>query len=113
MSMPFAISYFCCLMTVGNTAPSEGGLNTTMVIGTGPAARALPPVVTNAARTATVAIANFFMSPSRPPCALFVKPHRRYKPALRYKSALQVLGMVLDKGAPFKPQTIESRPIGG
>src|SRR5580704_11560064 len=31
MSMPLAISYFCCLMMAGNTAPSEGGVNTTIV----------------------------------------------------------------------------------
>src|SRR5215831_13531640 len=31
MSMPLAMSYFCCLMMAGNTAPSEGGVNTTIV----------------------------------------------------------------------------------
>src|SRR5215470_16697794 len=31
MSMPLAMSYFCCLIMVGNTEPSEGGVNTTIV----------------------------------------------------------------------------------
>src|SRR5580704_12352024 len=31
MSMPLAISYLCCLIMAGNTAPNEGGVNTTIV----------------------------------------------------------------------------------
>ena len=89
--MPLAISNFCCLMIEGKTAPSDGGLNTTMVIGAGSAAQAGCAIRAASVADVTITAANLLMSPPPP------RP-TPVASALAYNSQ----DMVLDKLKSFK-----------
>src|SRR5208282_344496 len=87
------------LMTAGKIAPSDGGVNTTMVSGTGSAARAgdAAPAATNAAASVIASL------PIVPPRKLGQRVLRAFTiRRLVYNSS----PMVLDKFQAFKAQTM-------
>jgi hypothetical protein len=89
MSMPLAMSNFCCLMMDGNIAPSVRGLNTTIVTGAGSAARADDP--SSIVNTAIAGTSSFMFAPAA-------------RPACRHPGALPCdrRGMVLNSPSSFK-----------